>query len=405
MSLKQSLISGGIDPEHLEVPYNSKSLLIYTDRSQILIRGGSSSLAPVNTYPEDESQVDGGVDIFTRPPKTQIRMSRPNGESWADSTLDWSPRSTGNGFGGYAKSKAPFNSRHNSSAREDDISWDPDLDKDDGNLAVSRVERKRYAREEKRTILVKNLAPNTTHQDIFQIARGGLVLDVFLRMNERNASVSFVEGVVAQSFMNYVKRNDVHIHGKRVSSSFSFNVFCLQADAMFQLEFVWNDRQFILPGHVANKIGIGATRNLIIRNVHPNITADRLREDLDHIHNLIIVDLSFQHGDAYISLNSIHNSLFARTCMMSRVTYKGMKIDWYPDECCQALPKPQYLPKKESLAPPQAKKSNSRMNRFQMLNMDGDDTEEGSEEGEILSELSSMNINRRSPWRSPTVAA
>jgi len=139
--------------------------------------------------------------------------------------------------------------------------------------------------------------------------------------------------------------------------------------------------------------------------VHPNITAERLREDLDHIHNLVIIDLSFVNGDAYVSLNSIHNSLFARTCMMSRATYKGMRIEWYPDECCQPLPKIQYAPKKENLAPQPAKKANSMMNRFQMLHMDGDDTEDGSEEGEILSELSSMNINRQSPWNPRTVAA
>lgn len=173
---------------------------------------------------------------------------------------------------------------------------------------------------------------------------------------------------------------------------------------MTQLEFSWNERQFVLPGHVANKIGIGATRNLIIRNVHPNITEERLRDDLDHIHNLIVIEMSFQNGDAHLSLNSIHNSLFARTCMMSRKEYKGMKIEWYPDECAQTLPKIQYIPKKENLAPPPAKKADAMMNRFQMLNMDGDDTEEGSEEGEIVSDLSSLNINR-SPWNRHTIAA
>lgn len=175
-----------------------------------------------------------------------------------------------------------------------------------------------------------------------------------------------------------------------------------------QLEFVWNDRQFILPGHVANKIGIGATRNLIIRNVHPNITEERLREDLDHIHNLIIIDITFQGVDAYLQLNSIHNSLFARTCMMSRAGYKGMKIEWYPDECAQPLPKIQYLSKKENMVPPPAKKANAMMNRFQMLNLDGDGTEDGSEEDNeatILSDISSMHISHSSPWNAHTVAA
>jgi hypothetical protein len=176
-----------------------------------------------------------------------------------------------------------------------------------------------------------------------------------------------------------------------------------------QLEFAWNDRQFVLPGHVANKIGIGATRNLVIRGIHPNITEQRLRDDLDHIHNLIIINLFFRNGDAYLSLNSIHNSLFARTCMMSRAMYKGLRIEWYPDECAQPLLKTPHTPRKETLQR-SFKKSNPITNRFQMLNMDGteDGTDDASAEeaGDISSGLTSFSpIGHRSPWNTRPVAA
>ena len=152
----------------------------------------------------------------------------------------------------------------------------------------------------------------------------------------------------------------------------------------------------------------GATRNIIIRGIHPSINEERIRDHLDHIHNIVVISVSFEGGDAYISLNSISNALFSRTCMMSRVTYKGMKIEWYPDECSQPLPKVQYAPKKEKQAAPQPKKFTSAMNRFQMLNMDGaeDDSDETDEEPTVLSGLSSMNVSsHRSPWNPRTVAA
>lgn len=120
----------------------------------------------------------------------------------------------------------------------------------------------------------------------------------------------------------------------------------------------------------------------------------------------MVVSISFRDSDAYISLNSINNSLFARTCMMSRAIYKGMKIEWYPDECSQPLPKVQHAPKKGNVAALQPKKFASVMNRFQMLNMDGaeDDSERSDEEPSVLSDLSSMKVSsHRSPWR--TVAA
>ena len=169
-----------------------------------------------------------------------------------------------------------------------------------------------------------------------------------------------------------------------------------------QVEVQWNERQFILPGHVAGKIISGATRNLIVRNLHANVNAERIREDLDHIHNLVVIDITMQNGDALISLNSVHNSLFARTCMMSRAAYKGSRIEWYPDECAQPPPKIQYVSKKE-ITPQPAKKLNPMVNRFQMLYMDG--TENGSDEEEENDLTSFTSIAQPASWAASTVAA
>lgn len=139
--------------------------------------------------------------------------------SYSNAGTEWPPKNAGNGLQGYSRAKKGDSSRHNSYTQEDDVSWDPELDKDDGSLAVPRTEKKRYARDEQRTILAKNLSDRVTHKDIIDIVRGGLVLDIFLRSNERSASISFVEGLAAQDFMNYVKRNDIYLHGKRVGST------------------------------------------------------------------------------------------------------------------------------------------------------------------------------------------
>lgn len=280
-------------------------------------------------------------------------MSRPSGLSWADSAPEWPPKSSD---GGNRKGKGGFYHHRNSSAMEDESVFTPDFEKNDPYLAAPQPERKRLGKTEQRTIFAKNLSDRTCHKDIVDFIRGGLVLDIYLR--ERSASISFVEGSAGQEFMSHVKRKDIYVHGKR-------------------LEFSWSERQYILPGHVRNMISIGATRNVLIHGIDPLITEELIRKQLDHIHNLVVISVSFEKGDAYISLNSINNSLFARTCMMSRVTYKGMKIEWFPDECAQPLPEIKYAPKKENLAPPQPQTFTSAMNRFQMLNIDtGDDSEE-----------------------------
>jgi len=92
---------------------------------------------------------------------------------------------------------------------------------------------------------------------------------------------------------------------------------------------------------MANKISNGATRNLVIRGGTSKLSELQIREDMEHIHNLVILDVKVEKGDIYLSTNSINNSSFARTCMISRREYKGLHIEWYGDECDGPLPKPQ----------------------------------------------------------------
>lgn len=139
---------------------------------------------------------------------------------------------------------------------------------------------------------------------------------------------------------------------------------------------------------VANKVGIGATRNLVILNRSPKHTEQMIREDLEHIHNLVCVRVTFDDRNAYISTNSVHNAMFARTCMMSRSKYKGFKIDWDNDECAGPLQTPQYRKKNDE----PVKKAASLVNRFSALNVDGSDDDENEDDDEHGAQVS------ETPW-------
>lgn len=140
------------------------------------------------------------------------RLSGNVGESSFSQGTAWSSKDQG----GYPKDKTGFVNRQYSFGR-DDTSFPSELDRDDTSYPPAKPERPFYNRIEQRTILAQNLSDRTTHKDLANIVRGGAVLDLYLRANERSASISFVEGSAAQEFMNYVKRNDIYIHGKRVS--------------------------------------------------------------------------------------------------------------------------------------------------------------------------------------------
>lgn len=81
----------------------------------------------------------------------------------------------------------------------------------------------------------------------------------------------------------------------------------------------WNERQFTLAAHAVGKISGGATRNLVLRNINPaRHTEESIREDLNHIYNLVVIKVEFVGNDCHIKTNSVNYALFARTCMMSR---------------------------------------------------------------------------------------
>jgi hypothetical protein len=90
-------------------------------------------------------------------------------------------------------------------------------------------------------------------------------------------------------------------------------------DHLPQVDVGWADRQYFLPGHLAQRIGAGASRNLIIRGCKSQVTKESVRDDLEHIHNLFVLDVSFDGGDCLISTNSVNMANYARTCMMSRL--------------------------------------------------------------------------------------
>lgn len=150
-----------------------------------------------------------------------------------------------------------------------------------------------------------------------------------------------------------------------------------------QIEVRWADRQFQLPGHIANKISTGATRNLLIRGGASKLTEEQIKDDMEHIHNLIIVDVSMKSGDVYVSTNSIHNALFARTCMMSRQPYKGLRIEWYTDECAGPLPKPQ-APAFNAVQPKKSAPKSAANFYAALLDVDGTDEATEDDDNDTL---------------------
>ena len=84
------------------------------------------------------------------------------------------------------------------------------------NYTKSQGQRQQFERQCSRTIQLSNLAEGTSHADITNAVRGGMLLDVFLRSHDRSATVSFLQSADARKFFDHVRRHDLYIKNKRV---------------------------------------------------------------------------------------------------------------------------------------------------------------------------------------------
>ncbi|KXJ94426.1 hypothetical protein Micbo1qcDRAFT_159585 [Microdochium bolleyi] len=252
--------------------------------------------------------------------------------------------------------------------------------------AATGSQRPHFAKTCQRSLTISGFPDHCSLAEITTVLRGGLLLIVHMRPTERCAFVSFLHEEHAVAFLQHVKTNGLYIRKKSVSVH-------------------WADRQYYLPGHVAYQIRGGATRNLVIRRCDPKHTETSVRDDLEHIHNLVAISVEFIGGSCYIRTNSVMNAIFARTCMTSRAKYKGSSITFDVDECAQPLevqPRPFRLQKTcmpQAASGPMTK--SKTQNRFAALRVDDKDdleesftdNDENNSDSDFISPGSSASTN------------
>ncbi|KAK4493891.1 hypothetical protein PRZ48_015076 [Zasmidium cellare] len=369
--LKNALFQGGLTPETLGV----------------LISGSEPQ--------PQQTRVDSWADDYNdNPPAFEIPHTLSNGANGYNGA-SWNPGANHSNFqaapgaanftsrNGAQNLRIPSSQRHPSngmvpSSVPEDGGFEEGISSfGDGNTEYANGGQQ--ADSATRTLYFCGFHPRTTYRDLLSVIKGGKILSINLRA-ERSATVTFHDG--AAEYLAWVKRNDIYLHGKRV-------------------EVRWAERQFRLNNHINNKVANGATRNLLIRNAaDKGMTEDQIRDDMEHIHNLIIVDVTFQGRHAYMSTTSIHTALFARTCMMSRSAYRGCKVEFYHDECDTPLPVRAQVSRGVPQEP--ARKQMPVTNRFGMLDTNSDASSNDTENRDPLDgrtvdsdEETTIDIKRR----------
>ncbi|KAI0597664.1 hypothetical protein F4775DRAFT_559154 [Biscogniauxia sp. FL1348] len=384
-NLKQNLINGGVDEKTIQ-------LLSQDDASASQVGANSTAMT---SYQREQIGNGGG---HLNPTSEQSHY----GVRYSSKVPHESQMTEGHGNGTYIHGELGSRQaerRQNWTGPDPTSGDNPPIYSADGPAPKMNNEhtfgppgnasRPHYARICRRTVSLSGLPDNVTHWDITTVVRGGPLLEIFVRASEHLAYVSFLLEDDAVRFCDHARKNDIYIKNKRILVR-------------------WADRQFHLAGHVAGKIVAGATRNLIIRRCDPRHTEESIRDDLEHINNLVVIKIDFIGNSCFIKTNSVHNAIFAQLCMMSRAKYKGSKIEWDVDECNQpieTIQQPTQKPtqpttqKTTQKTPPKpqhvlpAKKTIDLQNRFDTLRIDDED-DEVDDKFDTSSELpSTVNVS------------
>lgn len=161
--------------------------------------GNRQSASPRNVNPADE----GGAPLY---PSTPQPPSRMNGVSHGNLHGQYHERST------WADDGDDCNGDEDTASEIDSPATGPP----GANYVKPQAERQQFERQCTRTVQLANLAEGTTHADITNAVRGGMLLDVFLRNHERCAAISFLHSADARKFYDHTRRHDLYIRNKRV---------------------------------------------------------------------------------------------------------------------------------------------------------------------------------------------
>ncbi|PNP43229.1 hypothetical protein THARTR1_11127 [Trichoderma harzianum] len=200
-----------------------------------------------------------------------------------------------------------------------------------------------------RSVQLLNIPEDATYAEITAVVRGGILFEISVMRRSSTVVITFAETAAAEAYYTHVRNNYLYLKNRKI-------------------DIRWSDRFQVLHDHFAKRITNGATRNLVLRNCSASHSEASIRHDLDHIHGLEIVSITFYGGTCRISTNSVPSAMYARTCMMSRLKYKSSRLEWDADECGQPLGQVPFIPRlKAPSRAAAARRSASSGNRFQIL--------------------------------------
>ncbi|KAJ7179539.1 hypothetical protein C8R46DRAFT_1029025 [Mycena filopes] len=166
-----------------------------------------------------------------------------------------------------------------------------------------------------RSVMLRNIPPDTTLSEICDQVRGGAIYRIGLSPESGIAFIHFVEHSSAMSFHRYALYKGVMIRHQRINP-----VFMGQSKP--------------IPRFIFDHLDRGATRCVGIEGI---LNEDMLRADCVHYGN--IERITFTKTQSIVAFAAIPHAITTLRLLPTKLAYRGLEITFVEDPCATAYKK------------------------------------------------------------------
>lgn len=180
-----------------------------------------------------------------------------------------------------------------------------------------------------RQLWIGNLLPETTTEDICNVVRGGLVVNVKLMIEKHCAFVTFADAKAAIEFFNYTTYNGITVRGRRIKIG-------------------WG-KPTPLTDRLQEAIKRGATRNIYLGGIGANVTEDKLRSDFSEFGEIEQIHIIRDKNTGFVNFTTLLNAVSAYERIARNPDYTTCTIRYGKDRCKNQIRTTPRLPIVEQL--------------------------------------------------------
>ncbi|KAI9294776.1 hypothetical protein K502DRAFT_291851 [Neoconidiobolus thromboides FSU 785] len=168
-----------------------------------------------------------------------------------------------------------------------------------------------------RQLWLGNLQQEVTTEDLCNVIRGGLVVNIKLMIEKHCAFVTFADPKAAIDFFNHANSSNVVVKNRRIKVG-------------------WG-KPTPLSERLQDALQKGATRNIYLGGIDAEVSEDKLRQDFSEFGEIEQIHIIRNKNTGFVNFTTLLNAVSAYERIQRNEAYSGCTIRYGKDRCNNAI--------------------------------------------------------------------